>query len=229
MAARRRIEAKHKDLIKFSAVQKRQASENHNNQMTANKARQNKALILAAENMFEENDRNSQRKLRADQRERQQTEALAQAMQIEKNNRDRSEREIQRICEGSDVLKDLESQLKVAYMNKERANQVQEAVEIKLADHQFEAEMAQQMEINRQQALLEMERMELHRRAENEKKKGQLEDQMAYQHEQMLEESTKAAAEDKKMVDDVMRKIAVEDYQEYMAKKQEGSGHCCSH
>merc|ERR1719446_1373946 len=44
-----------------------------------------------------------------------------------KSEQDRAEREIQRICEGSEVLKDLEAKLKTAYMNQDRVTQLEEA------------------------------------------------------------------------------------------------------
>ena len=64
--------------------------------------------------------------LKNDQRVIEQNSKLAKELERRRTDHERKEREIQRICEESEELKELERRLKVAYMNKERAAQHEE-------------------------------------------------------------------------------------------------------
>jgi hypothetical protein len=77
--------------------------------------------------------------------------------QQEKLERDRIEREIQRICETSEELKKLERILQVAYVNKERAAQHQEALLLKHVEVAREEMMDEEMEKNRKNLILKEE------------------------------------------------------------------------
>lgn len=63
------------------------------------------------------------------------------------------ERELQRICETSEELKDLERQLKIAYINKERAAQHQEALLLRKLENDREQAIEEKMEYDRQEGI----------------------------------------------------------------------------
>ena len=60
------------------------------------------------------------------------------------------EREIQRMCETSEELKQLEKKLNIAYVNKERAAQHQESVLLNQLEAARESAIEDQMEYERQ-------------------------------------------------------------------------------
>jgi hypothetical protein len=219
MAARRVKEAKHVDLTNFARNQTRQASENRGHQLAAAKGRRNKNLVLAGESMLNMTDSISREQVRIQERDRQQNSALAAVLQKQRNDEQRSELEVQRICEGSEELKELESRLKVAYMNKERAQQIEEGAMIKEADRMLEQRMDDQMELNRQHALYESKVLEETRRKQNENAKAELEEQMAIQHYENMIAAKLSAEKDKDMVADVIRKIEQEDFREHCVRQ----------
>ena len=80
--------------------------------------------------------------------------------------------------------------------------------------------MAEQMEMNRQAAMLDNQRMETLRRNESAKARIDLEEQMAASHAKAMYEAQEQADQDKNMVADIMRKIDTEDFQEYSLKQK---------
>lgn len=99
-----------------------------------------------------------QRKLLAEKQENRQREMarkeierrMAEEIHRQKTEQDKRERELQRICETSEELKDLERQLKIAYINKERAAQHQEALLIRKLENDREQAIEEKMEYDRQ-------------------------------------------------------------------------------
>lgn len=75
---------------------------------------------------------------------------IAAELERRRLDRERKEREIQRICEESTELKDLESRLKVAYMNKERAAQHEEREVLARMEREQNMAMEDAMEVDRQ-------------------------------------------------------------------------------
>jgi len=63
------------------------------------------------------------------------------------------EREVQRICETSDELKELERKLKIAYINKARASQYQESLMINQIENAREQMIEDKMETDRQEVV----------------------------------------------------------------------------
>ena len=103
-----------------------------------------------------------QRELKRREMERQ----VAEEIRRQKTEQDKRERELQRICETSEELKDLERQLKTAYINKERAAQHQEALLLRKLENDREQAMEEKMEYDRQ--------LEIRRQVdrENERRQG---------------------------------------------------------
>ena len=61
-------------------------------------------------------------------------EQLAREMARMKMEREKQNREIEKICSGSDELKELQAKIKAAYLNKERATQMVETQYRRQAD-----------------------------------------------------------------------------------------------
>jgi hypothetical protein len=114
-----------------------------------------------------------QRKLLIEKQEKRQRELamkemerhMAEEIHRQKTEQEKRERELQRICETSEELKDLERQLKIAYINKERASQHQEALLLRKLENDREQEIEEKMEYDRQQ--------EIHRQVDRENKRRQ--------------------------------------------------------
>jgi len=96
----------------------------------------------------------------------------------EKLERDRHEREIQRICDTSEELKDLERKIKMAYVKKERAAQHQEALLLRKLEGDREQAMEELMECNRQLEIRRQEERESERRQKLTAQKEVLQKQM---------------------------------------------------
>eukprot|EP00804_Cyclotella_cryptica_P002527 CCRYP_018872-RA/>CCRYP_018872-RA protein AED:0.19 eAED:0.19 QI:0/0.5/0.33/1/1/1/3/15/614 len=163
-----------------------------------------------------------QRKLLIEKQQKRQRELSMKAMERQmaveirrqQTEQEKRERELQRICETSEELKDLERQLKIAYINKERAAQHQEALLLRKLENDREQAIQEKMEYNRQQ--------EIHRQVDKENERRQsliaqkkvLQQQMTDmegQQEKLREESLK----EKKMIDDIIAKIKREDEMEH--------------
>ena len=82
----------------------------------------------------------------------------------QKTEQEKREREIQRICETSEELKGLERQLKIAYVNKERAAQHQESMLLRKLENDREQAIEEKMEYDRQLDIRRQEERENNRR-----------------------------------------------------------------
>lgn len=179
-AQRRAEEQKITDLSRYSQ-QSRWLSNCAEKESMVDQARE---ANLAARKAAEE----QQRKLLAEKQENRQREMvrkemerrMAQEIHKQKTEQDKRERELQRICETSEELKDLERQLKIAYINKERAAQHQEALLLKTLENDREQAIEEKMEYDRQEDI----RRQVER--ENERRK-RLIAQKAVLQKQMLE------------------------------------------
>merc|ERR1711988_988172 len=134
----------------------------------------------------------------------------------------RESKNIQRICEQSEELRELEEKLKSAYMNKERAAQIQERSQLQTQKMRNEAHIDAQMEMDRQRGMM----------AEAYREQLRRQDAIDVRHTQVEQiedqESRRAAAyadflKEKAMVDEVVRRIMEEDAAEMSARiaKQE--------
>ena len=115
-----------------------------------------------------------QRELALKETERQKLDQLMK----EKKDRDRHEREMQRICDTSEELKDLERQIKMAYIKKERAAQHQEALLLRKLEGDREQAIEELMEHNRQLDIRRQEERESERREKLTAQKEVLQKQM---------------------------------------------------
>ena len=135
----------------------------------------------------------------------------------QKTEQDSREREMQRILETSEELKDLERKLKTAYVNKDRAAQHQEAMLIRKLENDREQAIEEKMEYDRQLDIQRQEEREQHRRKNLIAQKKVLQKQMLSREEEN-EKLQDEASRDKLMIDDIIAKINNEDEMEREAR-----------
>ncbi|KAG6576250.1 Meiosis-specific nuclear structural protein 1 [Phytophthora cinnamomi] len=210
---RRRQELEHSALHKFAQGNQLQALQNQSDANVASRRRTNLAAQLSAERMLEEAHARQLSERQRAARERQKNEALARALEVGKKAQEQQQREVQRICEASEELRELEVFLKTAYMNKERATQQLERETLAALDRQREAAIEQQMEYDRQRALVDMHNHELRKRVEAEQGKHVLQAQMLQRHELRREAQVEADLERLK-IEQLMQQVEEEDASE---------------
>lgn len=114
---------------------------------------------------------------------REEDEKLKEKEKIEALQKLRIEREIQRICESSDELKELEKNIKIAYVNKERSAQHQESLLMKEIDRARDELIEQHMEEQRKNLIKSEELKESARREKLVAQKIELQNQMEEENE----------------------------------------------
>ena len=155
--------------------------------------------------------------LKNDQRVIEQNSKLAKELERRRTDHERKEREIQRICEESEELKELERRLKVAYMNKERSAQHEERLLVDSMEQQRVQAIEDQMEYDRREALRAEASQAEARRVVGLHQKAALQSQIAA-HEDLKDEAAREAAKDRVMVDAVVQRILDEDTREAVEK-----------
>ena len=144
---------------------------------------------------------------------------LASELDRETAEQERKRREIQRICDESPELRELEKTLKIAYLNKERAAQFEEKLLLASREQERIQAIEEQMEYDRLNAI----------RAENSKqgkKDAMYEDQRKVLQHQIREKQAELADArrqteiDRKTVDDIVRRIREEDEADMRRRKE---------
>ncbi|RHY89291.1 hypothetical protein DYB35_007573 [Aphanomyces astaci] len=210
MADRRSKEAENAELTRYASSNQQQTMANKSDMGVLAKRRNNQAFQRNAEAMLEERSMAVERDATRSQRTRDQNDFIAKALEEERRTQDRKEREIQRICESSEELRELESMLKVAYVNKERAVQQAERETLSQIEVAREKAIEVQMEYDRQRSLVDMAAKEFGKRVEAVASKQSIQQQMM-DRLKLHEEAAREAEMDKHKVDTIMRKIEEED------------------
>ncbi|KAK1935402.1 Meiosis-specific nuclear structural protein 1 [Phytophthora citrophthora] len=216
---RRRQEMDHNALYKFAQGNQLQALQNQSDANVASRRRTNHAAQLSAERMLEENHARKISEQQRAARERQQNEALAHTLETTKKAQEQKELEVQRICEASEELRELEMFLKTAYMNKERATQQLERETLAALDRQREVAIEQQMEYDRQRSLVEMHNQELRKRVEAEQGKHVLQTQML-QRQELRREAQLEADFERMKIEKLMQQVEQEDAAELARREK---------
>ncbi|ETP09289.1 hypothetical protein F441_14836 [Phytophthora nicotianae CJ01A1] len=216
---RRRQEVEHNALHKFAQGNQLQTLQNQSDANVASRRRMNHAAQLSAERMLEESHARKISERQRSARERQQNEALANALETSKKAQEQKERDVQRICEASEELRQLESFLRTAYMNKERATQQLERETLATQDRQREAAIDQQMEYDRQRALVDMQNQELRKRVEAEQGKQVLQSQML-QRQELRREAQLEADFERLKIEKLMQQVEEEDAAELARREK---------
>eukprot|EP00164_Ancoracysta_twista_P005869 GFYU01008076.1.p1 GENE.GFYU01008076.1~~GFYU01008076.1.p1 ORF type:complete len:364 (-),score=126.97 GFYU01008076.1:7-954(-) len=150
---------------------------------------------------------------------------IANEIQRRKNESLRDQKNYQRICEQSEDLRALESKLKLAYMNKERSDQIAERSLYQAKEKAYDDLLNHEMENERIKGLQKEEAKEAQRRemyiAQREvvmRQMDEREEQRRQQFEEFLEE--------KKKIDEIIMQIQQEEELEQMERsKQQQAAH----
>lgn len=215
---RRRQEAEHAALHRFAQVNQLQSLANQSDANVSARRRSNQTAQLTAERMLEESAQEQHLLKQRVGRERQQNEQLAHVMETTKKQQEQREREVQRICDASEELRELETLLKTAYMNKERAVQQLERETLHTIEKSRDVAIEQQMEYDRQRAVVDMQNRELAKRAEAFQGKQVLQSQML-QRQELRREAQSEADMERTKIEQLMKQIELEDAAE-IAKRQ---------
>ena len=144
---------------------------------------------------------------------RAQDERLATELAKRKTEKVRQEMNVQRLVEQSEELRELESQLKQAYLNKEREVQIVESSVLLQKQQESDAEVAAACESERQRGLLAEQYRDYLRKQDGHAMKVALDEQM----KEKLERRAQAEQEflrEKAEVDAVVAAIEAEDARE---------------
>lgn len=216
---RRRDEGRVRDLLSFSEDAGRcQAAADGEARTGQQRVRNDAARREQAE---------AQRVEAAEERDRERRRELAEArrakaafrLEEERDQRDRIEREVRRICETSEELRDLERNLRVAYVNKDRAAQHQEKLLLRQNEEEREAEMDEWMEQDRQRQLEREEEAEREKRNKLAAQNTVLQRQIQ-ENGEMRARAREEAARDKATIDDIVSRINLEDQYEAIKRNR---------
>uniref|UniRef100_A0A7S4F452 Meiosis-specific nuclear structural protein 1 n=1 Tax=Chrysotila carterae TaxID=13221 RepID=A0A7S4F452_CHRCT len=148
---------------------------------------------------------------------RDQEERLVAAVASKKAEKTRELKNIQRVVEQSEELRELEEKLKAAYVNKEREAQLYESAALAAEMDAKEAEIAKEMEEQRQRGLQAEAYREYLREQDGVAMRRQLDEQIA-EKEHRKQQAYDEFLREKEMVDKVVAAIMDEELQEQKAR-----------
>lgn len=187
-------------------------------QIMADERVQDKRLLRAMQEMQREQDmqesllRAERNRILKDQQVAQE-ENLARELERRKLEQTRDEKMRQQIRETSLELRELESKLKAAYMNKERAAQIAEKDAHKYDEMKRDAEIARMMKEENERASGAEQEREMERYKEMVRYQQELERQLEEQ-EMKKQKAYEEFLKEKLMIDEIVRKIYEEDQKE---------------
>jgi Trichohyalin-plectin-homology domain len=172
-----------------------------------------------AEQLYQDQIYNQKNNRIVHERKNYQDQAIASILSHDADIQLRRGLEIQRICDDSDELRELERNLKTAYLNKERAAQCKINVAKSAMEQRRIDEIQDHMEYDRQRAILDEEERNQSRREKLHEQRYILQDQMR-EKERRIEESKSQLIKERNMVDDIVNRINQEDEDEYRRRKE---------
>ena len=222
-ALRRQTQAKQTNLLNYvSDSQKLTHAAANELKIKSNRVVNNFGLVEGQRKMREEVERSEEQEMLSSVVQEQNAK-LSYNLSKRNAERERTEREIQRMCDSSEELKELERKLNIAYVNKERAAQYQEGRVMKQLEMAREAAIDDQMEYSRQLSLkMDMDK-ESNRRTAMYKQKSVLQKQIM-DRQVLAVEARAEAKRDKEMIEDIVLKINEQDrleVEERNSKKEE--------
>uniref|UniRef100_A0AAV2LP35 Meiosis-specific nuclear structural protein 1 n=1 Tax=Knipowitschia caucasica TaxID=637954 RepID=A0AAV2LP35_KNICA len=146
-----------------------------------------------------------------------QEERIAKELSRINCEKQREEKIRQHIKENSTELRELESKLRFAYMNKERAAQIAEQEALKFDSMRSEADFARKMQMEEELASLEEKKLQQRRHEEAIRYQQELDDQLM-ERQNKKQEAYDEFLKEKLMVDEIIRKIYEEDQMERRLK-----------
>eukprot|EP00948_MAST-09A_sp_MAST-9A-sp1_P003047 g3047.t1 len=154
----------------------------------------------------------------------QQDSSLADALAVEHAKKERWEAEIARICESDPSLRELQSSINGAYLNQQRALQIEEKVFLKEIEKQREADVNAARKQHAMEEERKLQEEALRQRGLRIKERETLQQQIA-ERKRIIEMEGKAQfMKDKQMVDDLVRSLQEKDrvaFEKKMKKQAE--------
>mgnify|MGYP006125799175 CR=1 FL=1 len=185
-----------------------------------NLKRRNMSAALAAEMVFQNEYESRVECDRRKQRDQLQQSILAKVIGDKKREQLTWKNKVAQLCESDPELRQLQDQLKAAYINQERAAQQEEKRLIQNELGRREAALDAAMEQDRQFALLELHNKDLARKNIAQESRSTLLDQMDFRRQQAEKEGYAEFVKDKAQIDEIMRKVAAEDEQEQVERRE---------
>jgi hypothetical protein len=172
-----------------------------------------------AEQQYEEQLNKSQYERRFRELSATQNQALAGELERDAADEERRRREIQKICDDAPELKELEKMLKIAYLNKERAQQYEEKIILAMREQERLQTIEDEMEAERLRSLKADANKDQAKRAMYEQQRAVIQRQLEEKREQ-LQQARAEIERERHMVDEIVRKINQEDEEEYRQRKE---------
>lgn len=176
---RRAEEQRVKDLLRYTNECERLSN------MTVNNSRR-ASVQSSSIDIENEKRRQLELKRKEDAAKNAEVEKVDVVQQQKDLERERLEREIQRICDSSEELRELERNIKIAYVNKERAAQHQESMLINNIENRRTQMIEEEMERRRQNLIRIEKDKDKTRREMMVAQKAVLQDQMREHEVRML-------------------------------------------
>lgn len=168
---RRDLAAFGKDNANLLSVASSQAKIEQQRRMTQQNISRN-------EQIFEENMKRSVYEQRMRDLTATQNQAISAELDKEAADSERRRREIQKICEDAPELRDLERMLKVAYLNKERAQQYQEKITLAMREQERIQAIEDEMEAERRRSLQKESNKDVERKKKFAEQRAVLQEQI---------------------------------------------------
>jgi hypothetical protein len=175
--------------------------------------------ICRTEQLFEENLKRTQYENKFRELTVSQNQALATEIDKDTASEERKRREIQQICEESPELRDLERVLKIAYLNKDRAAQLEEKILMANREQERIQAIEDQMEYERVRAIRSEADKDHKKKAMFDQQRAVLQKQID-EKKQQLAEARRQIEEEKTMVNDIVDKINAEDEANFRMRRE---------
>mmetsp|Transcript_24384 Transcript_24384/g.50858 ORF Transcript_24384/g.50858 Transcript_24384/m.50858 type:complete len:517 (-) Transcript_24384:84-1634(-) len=218
-AHRRATEAQNKELLNYVGDSTRLSHAAKNEIRVSQARRTNTMARVAAENLVASNIKEKEYAAKMNSVVFEQNARLATEISLRNAENERMEREIQRMCDTSEELKELERKLNIAYVNKERAAQHQEALLLKSLEQAREMAIDDQMEYERQLYIKKEMDKEDGRREKMMEQKSVLQKQIL-DRQVLAVEAREEAERDKEMVEAIVAKINEQDRLEIVERNR---------
>merc|ERR1711976_265669 len=215
----RRAEEQREDSLKQLAWEQMQAANLASEDRAEDKRLIRRFQMEQKEREMEEAIMKAERNRKIKEEQQAQEDALARELERVKLESERDDKMRQQIRECSTELRELEAQLRSAYMNKERKAQLAEKEATKYDKMARDAEIAKQMKEEHERATAAVKQKQLEEYEANVRYQQELERQLEEQEKKKQQEYEEHLKE-KLMVDEIVRKIYEEDQTERERQKQ---------
>jgi len=217
--AQRNIEVQRRDLGDFATENAKLLSAAKAQSQIEVRRRLAQQQVCQNEYEYEEKIKKEDYERRLRNRTIEQNQVLAAELDKEASENDRKTIEIQRICEESPELRDLEKALKLAYLNKERAAQCEEKILLATRERERIQSIEDQMEADRLRAIqTDVTKIKLKKESYSDQRiilQRQIQEK-----ERLLRDLEIQKEHDREMVNDIVNKINTEDDAEFRKRKE---------